>query len=308
MFNAWFILYHKYSHQMWYDAEAVRRFEKDCAWAERNGIGLLIVEAYFRNYPEYLSFWSWKTMRDFLKVAHDHGIKMLPYAAPSAMDISSDFYKFHGEECAVKVRSVFGDNSKVFGFISLPDGDPYWKDYRGKPLIWVPTDPATRWKDYYLQTCEGLLEFGFDGIYIDQHQEATESAEHLDINAQMMDMLTQMREMVKSDSPDNVICANIMAGVPKGKKGEEFIRRTRIADYGLTESADSDVSDALKVWVEMTGLKFFFFSHGTFESHQRKVAIAQRLKQPLCLFCPTPLDEADPRILELYEADLIEVG
>jgi uncharacterized protein YneF (UPF0154 family) len=301
MFNAWFILYHKYSRQMWYDAEAVRRFAGDCAWAAKNGIGLLIVESFFRNYPEYLTFWSRKTMQDFLKAAHDQGIKVLPYASPTGVDVTSDFYKFHGDECSVKVRSVFGTNAKVFGFISLPDGDPYWKDYRGTHLAWVPADPATGWKDYYLETCEGLLEFGFDGIYLDQHQEATESAEHPDINEEMMDMLSRMRQMVKQAHPQNVICANVMAGIPAGKKGEEFIRRTQVADYGLTESADSDISGPLQVWMEKTGLDFFFFSHGTFESHQRKVAIAKKLNQPLCLFSPAPLDETDPRILKLYE-------
>lgn len=303
MFNAWFILYHKYSRRMWYDAEAVRRFAADCAWAEKNGIRLLIIESFFRNYPEFLSFWSWKTMKAFLDVAHDHGIKVLPYASPTGMDVSSDFYKFHGDECSVRVRSVFGTSAKVFGFISLPDGDPYWKDYRGTHLAWVPSDPATGWKDFYLETCEGLLDFGFDGIYLDQHQEATESAEHPDINEQMMEMLTRMRAMVKEANPENVICANIMSGAPAGKKGEEFVRRTKIADYGLTESADSDISAALTAWMEQTGLQFFFFSHGTLESHVRKVAAAKQLQQPLCLFIPSPLDEADPRILKLYEAE-----
>ncbi len=301
MFNAWFILYHRYSRQMWYDGEAVRRFTADCSWAARNGIKLLIIEDYFRNYPEYLAFWSWKTMKDFLRVAHDHGIQVLPYTSPFAMDVTSDFYRFHGEECSVRVRSVFGANSKTFGFISLPDGDPYWKDYRGTHLIWVPADPTTRWKDYYLETCEGLLDFGFDGIYMDQHQEATESAEHSDINEQAMEMLEGMRTMVKTANPNHVICANIMSGAPAGKKGEEFIRRTCVADYGLTESADSDVSESLKIWIEKTGLQFFFFSHGLFESHQTKVALARELNQPLCLFIPTPLDEADPRILRHYE-------
>lgn len=302
MFNAWLILYHKYSRRMWYDPDAVRRFADDCAWASKNRVRLLIIEAYFRNYPEFLSFWSWKTLKDFLKAAHDNGIQVLPYASPTGMDVTSDFYKFHGDECSVRVRSVFGTNAKVFGFISLPDGDPYWKDYRGTHLAWVPSDPATGWKDYYLETCEGLLDFGFDGIYIDQHQEATESAEHPDINEQMMDMLTRMRNMVKEANPNNVICANVMSGIPQGKKGEEFIRRTKVADYGLTESADVDISEALKVWAEKTGLRFFFLSHGTFESHQRKVEIAKKLGQPLCLFIPSPLDEADPRILRLYEA------
>lgn len=301
MFNAWFILYHRYSRQMWYDAEAVRRFAADCAWASQNGIKLLIIEDYFRNYPEYLSFWSWRTMKEFLNVAHDHGIQVLPYTSAFAMDVTSDFYKFHGEQCSVRVRSVFGGNSKTFGFISLPDGDPYWKDYRGTHLIWVPADPATGWKDFYLENCQGLLDFGFDGIYMDQHQEATESAEHPDINEQAMDMLQQMRTMVKSANPKHVICANIMSGAPEGKKGEEFIRRTCIADYGLTESANTDVSASLKIWIEKTNLKFFFFSHGLFESHQTKVALAKELNQPLCLFLPTPLDEADPRILKLYE-------
>lgn len=306
MFNAWFILYHRYSRQMWYDGAAVRRFTKDCAWAAKNGIGLLIIEDYFRNYPEFTSYWSWKTMKDFLKAAHDNGIKVLPYTSPTGVDVTSDFYKFHGEECSVKVKSVFGMNSKVFGFVSLPDGDPYWKDYRGTHLFWVPADPATGWKDFYLEQVEGLLDFGFDGIYIDQHQEAWESAEHPDINAQMMDMLTRMRKMVKDGSPENVICANVMAGAPEGKKGKEFIKRTKVADYGLTESADSDISEGLKVWMDQTGLKFFFFSHGTYESHKRKVAIAKKLKQPLCLFLPTPLDEADPRILKLYEGQLVK--
>lgn len=303
MFNAWFILYHRYSRRMWRDPEAVRRFANDCAWAAKNGIRLLIIEDYFRNYPEYLSFWSWRTMKDFLQAAHEHGIRVLPYTSPTAMDVTSDFYKFHGDECSVRVRSVFGANSKLFGFISLPDGDPYWKDYRGTHLVWVPADPSTGWKDYYLETCEGLLEFGFDGIYIDQYQEAFESAEHPDINEQMMEMLTRMRAMVKAANPDNVICANVMSGAPEGKKGEEFVRRTRIADYGLTESADADISGPLKVWLEKTGLPFFLFSHGPFESHQRKVSIARALQQPLCLFVPTPLDEADPRILQLYESE-----
>jgi endo-alpha-1,4-polygalactosaminidase (GH114 family) len=186
----------------------------------------------------------------------------------------------------------------------LPDGDPYWKDYRGTHLIWVPTDPTTGWKNFYLEMVEGLLEFGFDGIYIDQHQESTESAEHPDINEQMMEMLNATRAMVKSANPNHVICANVMSGAPQGKKGEEFIRRTKIADYGLTESADSDIAASLQTWIERTGLPFFFFSHGTFESHQRKVALAKELQQPLCLFLPTPLEEADPRIVSLYESDL----
>lgn len=301
MFNAWFILYHRYTRQMWHDPTATRRFAADCAWASRNGIKLLIIEDYFRNYPEYLTFWSWKAIREFLNVAHDHGIQVLPYTSPFAMDVTSDFYKFHGDECAVRVRSVFGENSKVFGFISLPDGDPYWKDYRGTQLVWVPADPTTGWKDYYLETCEGLLDFGFDGIYMDQHQESTDSAVHLDINEAAMDMLTQMRTMVKERNPDYKIVANVMSGAPEGKKGEEFLRRTRIADYGLTESADKDISDSLQIWIEKTSIPYFFFSHGTFESHQRKVALARELNQPLCLFLPTPFDQADPRILALYE-------
>jgi hypothetical protein len=148
---------------------------------------------------------------------------------------------------------------------------------------------------------EGWLEFGFDGIYLDQHQESWESFDHPDINEQMMDMLTTTREMVRAANPKNIICANIMSGAPEGKKGEEFVRRTRVADYGLTESADDDISAALRAWVAETGLKFFFFSHGTYESHRRKVAIARKMQQPLCLFLPTPMDEADPRILKLYE-------
>lgn len=299
--NAWFILYHKYSRCMWHDPAAVKRFAADCAWAAKQGIGLLIIEDYFRNYPDYLDFWSRSTLRDFLRVAHDHGIKVLPYTSPTGIDVTSDFYKFHGDECSVRVPSVFGGTAKVFGFISQPDGLPYWNDYRGTHLFWVPADPCTGWKQYYLEVCEELLSFGFDGIYIDQHQESTESADHPNINAEMMDMLKTMRRMVKQANPENVICANIMSGMPEGKKGREFVRRTKIADYGLTESADSDISGALNAWIKQTGLEFFFFSHGTYESHKRKIATARKLKQPLCLFIPSPLDEADPRILKLYE-------
>lgn len=301
MFNAWFILFHRYSRQMWYDAEAVRRFSADCAWAAKNGIRLLIIEDYYRNYPEYLDFWSRKTMKAFLDVAHEHGIRVLPYASPTAMDVTSDFYKFHGDACAVRTQSLFGYPTKVFGFISLPDGEPYWKDYRGTHLIWVPADPSTGWGDFYRETCEGLLDFGFDGIYLDQHQESWESADNPQINEAMLQMLADVRAMVKARSPEHVLCANVMSGAPAGKKGEEFIRRTRVADYGLTESADADVSAGLKVWIERTGLSFFFFSHGTFESHRRKVQIAKELGQPLCLFLPTPMDQADPQILRLYE-------
>src|SRR5688500_2969018 len=118
MFNAWFILYHRYSRRMWYDPEAVRRFDNDCAWAARNGIRLLIIEDYFRNYPEYLDFWSRKTLKAFLDAAHGHGIKVLPYTSPATMDVTSDFYKFHGDACAVRTRSVFGTDTKTFGFIS----------------------------------------------------------------------------------------------------------------------------------------------------------------------------------------------
>ena len=301
MFNAWFILYHKYSRQAWYDAKAVRRFAKDCAWAEKNNIRLLIVEDYSRNYPEYLDFWSRKTLKAFLEAAHDHGIQVLPYASPTAMDVSSDFYKFHGEECAVRVMSTFGTPSKQWAFMSLPDGAPYWEDYRGTHLHWVFADPSTRWKQYYLEMCEGLLDFGFDGIYLDQHHEPINSVDHPDINAHTMDMLRTMRKMVKAANPNNLICANAGSSLPVGRKGREFVRRTKVADYGLTESADQDVSRALKGWIDRAGLQFFFLSHGTYESHKRKVQIAKRLKQPLCLLLPTPFDKADPRVLQLYE-------
>lgn len=301
MFNAWFVLYHKYSRQAWYDEDAVKQFARDCKWAGKNNIRLLIIEDYFRNYPEFLSFWSRKTLREFLRIAHDQGIQVLPYTTPTGIDVTSDFYKFHGEECCVKVRSVFGTISKVWGFQSLPDGGPYWEDYRGTHLLWVPADPCTGWRDYYLEQCEGLLGFGFDGIYIDQHQESTESVEHPEINKSMVEMLKSMRKMVKEANPENAICANVMSGAPEGKKGREFVRRTKVADYGLTESADSDIKADLQSWMDQTNLKFFFFSHGTFESHKRKVRIAKSLKQPLCLFVPTPLGKADPRILKLYE-------
>ena len=78
MFNAWFILYHRYSRRMWHDPEAVRRFAADCAWAARNNIRLLIIEDYFRNYPEYTTYWSWKTMKDFLEAG---GIVITPITA-----------------------------------------------------------------------------------------------------------------------------------------------------------------------------------------------------------------------------------
>lgn len=300
MFNAWFVLYHKYSRAMWYDPKAVARFEKDCAWATANNIKVVIIEDYFRNYPEFASYWSWKTMKAFIQAAHDHGIKVLPYTTPTGVDVTSDFYKFHGDECSTKVNSVFATKSKQFGFISLPDGDPYWNDYRGTHLFWVPADPCTGWRDFYLEQCEALLDFGFDGIYIDQHQESTESADHPHINEAMMEMLEEMRRMVKARNPEHLICANIMSGAPEGKKGEEFIRRSKVADYGLTESGDADISDALQKWIDETSLKFFFLSHGDYQSHKTKVAIAKKLQQPLCLLVPTPLDEADPRILELY--------
>jgi hypothetical protein len=301
VFNAWFILYHKYSRQAWYDAAAVQRFAADCAWAARNDIRLLIIEGYFRNYPEYLTFWSGKTLKAFLNVAHDHGIPVLPYASPATMDVSSDFYRFHGEECAVRVPSVFGTPSKQWGFTSLPDGAPYWQDYRGTHLAWVYTDPATAWNQYYLEQCEGLLEFGFDGIYIDQYQQPTQSVDHPDVNARMLEMLTEMRGRVKAASPEHLICANVMSAPPQGEAGEEFVKRTMVADYALTESADADVAGSIHVWTERTGLSFFFLSHGTYESHRRKVEIARAMGQPLCLLMPTPLDEADPRILQLYE-------
>lgn len=303
-FHAWFMHYHKYTRQLWYDDKAVRRFVKHCRWAQKNNIQLLILCDYHRNYPEYLSFWSEKTLKGFVRAAKDHGIMVLSYTSPTGIDPSSDFYRDHGDECAVRVRSPSGTINKQWGWITLPDGGPYREDYRGTYCAYIPADPTTGWKDYYLEQCEGLLEFGFDGIYIDQHQESTESAEHPAINLQMMDMLTKMRDMVKSASQENVICANVMFGPPEGKKGEEFVRRTRIADYGLTESLNEDISSGLRIWMQKTALRFFFLSHGDYESHRTKVRIARKLKQSLCLMVPMPLDEADPRILELYEKEL----
>ena len=300
-FNAWFILLHRYTRQCWYDKQAVERFSKECEWAGRQGIKLLIIEDYSRNYPQYLDFWSAQTVRGFIDAAHEHGIQVLPYASPTAVDVSSDFYRFHGKECCVKIKSVFDTIEEPWAFQSSPGGGPYWQDYRGTHLLWVPADPCTGWRDYYLEQCQGLLDFGFDGIYLDQHQEATESAYHKDINKAMLEMLRTMRKMVKAHSADHVICANVMSGAPAGRVGREFIKRTRVADYGLTESEDKDISDGLKAWIDATSLQFFIFSHGNFASHKRKVALAKRLKQPLCLFLPTPLDQADPRILKLYE-------
>src|SRR5262245_2512236 len=115
-------------------------------------------------------------------------------------------------------------------------------------------------------------------------------------------MLMEMRGMAKAASPEHVICANVMSAPPQGEAGEVFVKRTLVADYALTESADNDVAGSLQVWIERTGLSFFFLSHGTYESHRRKVEIARDLGQPLCLLMPTPLDEADPRILRLYES------
>lgn len=302
MFNAWFMHYHKYSRQMWYDPQAVARFARGCAWAEKNNIGLLIISDYHRNYPEYLSFWSRKTLRRFLEAAHQHNLKVLPYTAPVSIDPSSDFYGFHGDKCSIKVRTPHGISAKAWGWISLPDGAPYRLDYRGSYNAYIQADPCTAWKEYYLEQCEGLLDFGFDGIYIDQHQDSTASIEHPDINEQAMNMLKRMRRMVKEANTENVICANVMAAAPIGKKGREFVRRTTIADFGLTESANNDISADLKVWIKKTKLPFFIFSHGCYESHRRKIRIAKALNQPLCLMVPVPLDEADPRILRLYES------
>ena len=116
-----------------------------------------------------------------------------------------------------------------------------------------------------------------------------------------MDMLRSMRKMVKTANPNNVICANVMSALPAGKNGREFVRRTKVADYGLTESSTQNVTKALKGWIDRTGLQFFFLSHGSYENHKQKVQIAKRLKQPLCLLLPTPFDKADPRVLQLYE-------
>ena len=149
--------------------------------------------------------------------------------------------------------------------------------------------------------CEGLLDFGFNGIYIDQYQVPTESLDHPDVNNHMVDMLRKMKALVKAANPENVTCANIMAARPTGKAGREFLRRTKIVDYGLTESENTDLSKDIRWWIEKTNLQFFILSHGNYESHKRKVEMAKKLDQPFCLFVPTPFDKADPRILKLYE-------
>lgn len=176
----------------------------------------------------------------------------------------------------------------------------YWRDYRQEPLVWVATCAATSWYDHYLACVRGLLEFGFDGIYIDQHNEGTLCVDHPHVNDSALQMLREMREMVKTDSPERIICANVMSGHPDAHN-QAFVERTGVADFGLTESAEKDVRDNLSAWIDRTNLSFFFFSHGSYESHATKVEQARSLGQPVCLFSPYRLEETDPRILRLYE-------
>ncbi len=301
MSNAWFILYHRYSRKTYFDREGIEAFQHDAAWAGRNGIKFLIIEDYFMNYPEYMNFWSFETLREFLKIAHDQGIKVLPYTSPNTMDMSSILYKIHGEEWTAKVDSVLGGKAISWAmFRSEPDGGVYWHDYRGETMNWVATCAATSWRDHYLSMVRGLLEFGFDGIYIDQHQEGTACVDHPNINEAALEMLQEMKRLVRADSPENVVIANVMSGHPDSCD-PNFVERTKVADYGLTESGTADIQDSLKAWITRTGLKFFFFSHGTYESHLTKVEQAKKLGQPLCLFTPRRFADTDPRILKLYE-------
>ena len=300
MNNAWFILYHKYSRKTYFDAEGMEAFKEDATWAAANGIDLLIIEDYFVNYPEYVHFWSNENMKAMLDISHDLGIKVLPYTSPSTMDVSSILFRLYGDEWTTKVESQLGGTVTSWaGFRSELGGGLYWHDYRGETLNWVATCAATTWRDHYLAMVRGLLDFGFDGIYIDQHQEGTVCVDHPDVNERALDMLQEMRRLVKDDSPDNVICANIMSGPPSAHH-PQFAERTKVADIGLTESANQDIQASINAWIDATGLSFLIFSHGSFESHKTKVEQALAMNQPLCLFTPYRLSDTDPRILELY--------
>lgn len=164
---------------------------------------------------------------------------------------------------------------KWAGFRSEVGGGRYWHDYRGETLNWVATCASTTWRDHYLAMVRGLLAFGFDGIYIDQHQEGTECVDHPDVNEKALEMLAEMRALVKADSPDNLICANIMSGPPSAHH-PQFVERTKVADIGLTESANQDIQASIEAWVEATGLDFLVFSHGTYESHKTKLIRPER--------------------------------
>lgn len=300
MFNAWFILYHKYSRKTYRDAEGIDAFKRDVEWAARCNVRVLMIENYFKCYGEYLDFWSRDTLREMIGVAHQHEMKVLPYTASSAIDTNSLLYKLYGDEWSTKIDSILGGVTQQWAFRSEPDGGLYWKDYREETLSWISTCAATSWYDHYLAMVKGLLEFGFDGIYIDQYRYGMECVEHPEANDAAHRMLADTRRLVKQRSKENLICANVGSHHPKDEH-PEFVERTRLMDYGLTESATGDIRERLAGWMEETGLSFFFMSHGSYESHMTKVKQAKELGQPLCIFSPLRLSDTDPRILKLYE-------
>lgn len=164
--NAWFAIYHLYSTSTEYSPRAVRAFERDArVAAEQLDVDCVIVEDYYRNlvWGEFATPWNADTLAGFIDVAHDYGLKFLPYLNATELATTGVVYPRAGRAWGAKNRW-----GKVYcGFSSVMYPSVYFLpeyDFFLKLMC-----PASGWHEHLVGEATRLLdEFDVDGLYVDR--------------------------------------------------------------------------------------------------------------------------------------------
>ncbi|GAB4307956.1 MAG: hypothetical protein Kow0069_05790 [Promethearchaeota archaeon] len=167
MKNFWFSIYHLYSASTRYSPRAVRAFARDVDdLLERDpDVGHVIMEDYYRElaWGEYARPWNERTLREFVRMLHDRGLKFLPYVDATELATHAPSFEKNGRAWGAKTRW-----GKVYaGYSSVLYPSVYFLP-RHEFFLRLAC-PASGWADHLVEQARSVVEgFEADGLYVDR--------------------------------------------------------------------------------------------------------------------------------------------
>lgn len=234
MDDFWFVLYHAYTTSKQYDMKGLKHFEKDIKFAQEIGVKSIILEDYFDNFNwgEYTTFWNQRNFKEMIRISHDYGIKVIPYANATELSYNSNSFKTFGMEWGAKNR--WGIVYSGFNSIFLPHYFPI-------PFFNKVMCPMSGWRNNLEKQVEVLFDnFEIDGIYFDRVDYRVKCYDHSkDLNhfrKGIPPLIESLSNIVKKVSRSNILVINDSCMKPD----KTLIKCIRIADMVLSELLPMD--------------------------------------------------------------------
>ena len=225
----WFVLYHAYTTSRDFDEKGLKRFKKDAKLAGELGIGTMIVEDYFRDFHwgEYDRLWSEDNFQEMIRVAHDHGIRVIPYTCATELSHDSETFKRHGKEWGARNR--WGQVYSGFNSIFLPSYYP--KHFFNKVMC-----PFSGWKHHLVEQVRHLFDrFDIDGIYLDRIDYRVHCFNHSSRRKHFFrglpSLVGKIKSVVKDRGTSNILIVNDSCMEPD----DTLTKCIKQADHVLTE-------------------------------------------------------------------------